>query len=369
MPDAASFDKAAQVWTLPWEDDWVTAVAFAGASRRLAVGNNLGKVLLYDLPEKAGGAAPAPVRRLDGHTNTISRLLTTADGRWLISASYDHSIRLWDLQAPASGQDTVILDARARAAAAKKAGGKAPLDAPGVKVEVQQAQHTLAGHRDWVLNLALSRDGKLLLSGDDTGVVIVWDLEARKELRRWQLKGWAYAMALSPDSKQALVSERIPLVFDSGRLAAAKIWDVATGQMVRDLAATLTKEAKEYVAAAAYSPDGKLLALGQGGETSGNGKIHILEAGAGKKLREMPGHQYGVTDLVFTADGKFLLTSGRDTLVKVWQTADGKLVKDLGKPRGGQFKDWIHAIALTTDERWLAAADMAGAVQVWSLGG
>lgn len=367
MADTPSFDKATQVWTLPWEDDWVTAVAFAGASRRLAVGNNLGKILLYDLPEKAGGPAPSPVRRLDGHTNTITRLLTTTDGRWLISASNDRTIRFWDLQASAAGNDTIVLDARARAAAAKKAGGKAPTT-PGVKVELQSSQHTLEAHRDWVLSLALSSDGKLLVSGDDAGVVIVWDRESRKELRRWQLKGWAYALALSPDSKQALVSERIPLVFDSGRHAAAKVWDVGTGQMHRDLAATLQKEGKEYLSAAAYSPDGKLLALGQGGETSGNGKVYLLEADTGKKLRETPGHQYGVTDLQFTKDGKYLLSSGRDTLVKVWQVSDGKLVKDVGKPRGGQFKDWIHALALTADDKWLAAADMAGAVQVWHFG-
>lgn len=368
MADAPSFDKASLAWTLPWEDDWVTAVTFAGPARRLAVGNCLGGILLYDLPEKPGGSAPVPVRRLDGHTNTISRLLASPDGRWLISASYDHTVRLWDLQAAAERSDTIILDAKARAAAAKKAGGKAPAAAPGVKVELQKSQHTLQAHRDWILALALSRDGKLLISGDDGGVVIAWDLDSRKELRRWRLKGWAYALALSPDSNQAVVSERIPLVFDTGRHAAVKIWDVATGQVARDLAATLTKEAKEYVAAAAYSPDGALLALGQGGETSGNGKIHLLEAATGKKLRETTGHQYGVTDLRFTVDGRYLLSSGRDTVVRVWQATDGKMIKEIGKPRGGQFKDWIHALALTVDERWLAAADMAGAVQVWSLG-
>jgi hypothetical protein len=47
--------------------------------------------------------------------------------------------------------------------------------------------------------------------------------------------------------------------------------------------------------------------------------------------------------------------------------ADGKLVKELGQPRGGQFKDWIHAVAASPDGRRLAAADMAGQVQVWAL--
>jgi hypothetical protein len=37
-----------------------------------------------------------------------------------------------------------------------------------------------------------------------------------------------------------------------------------------------------------------------------------------------------------------------------------------GKLRGGQFKDWIHAVSFSADGRWLAAADMAGGISVWT---
>ncbi len=70
---------------------------------------------------------------------------------------------------------------------------------------------------------------------------------------------------------------------------------------------------------------------------------------------------------MFSPDSKHVLSSGRDTVVRVWNVADGKLVKEMGTPRGGQFKDWIHAVAVSPDARWLAAADMAGQVQMWSL--
>ena len=122
-----------------------------------------------------------------------------------------------------------------------------------------------------------------------------------------------------------------------------------------------------YIAAAAYSLDGKLLALAQGGEVSGMAKVFLVDPVTGKKIRDLtPGHQEGATDLAFAPDGKHLASTGRDTVVRIWNTADGKMVKELGKPRGGQFKDWFHALAFSADGRWLAAADMAGAVQVWS---
>jgi cytochrome c len=124
-----------------------------------------------------------------------------------------------------------------------------------------------------------------------------------------------------------------------------------------------------YVAAA----QGQQLAIQgvgrRGGETD-MGKVTLFDPATGKLVRELtPGHQYGVTDLACHPGGKHLASAGRDTVVRLWNLADGKLVKELGKPRGGQFKDWIHALAFSADGRWLAAADMAGAVQVWSLAG
>jgi WD40 repeat protein len=127
---------------------------------------------------------------------------------------------------------------------------------------------------------------------------------------------------------------------------------------------------KMHIAAAGYSPDGKFLAIARGGECDGtNGKVWLLDPATGKKLKEFtPGHQYGATDLCFHPDGKHLISAGRDTVMRIWSLPDGKMIKELNKPRGGQFKDWIHAVAVTPDGRCIAAADMVGAVQVWMLG-
>src|SRR5262249_44423455 len=125
-----------------------------------------------------------------------------------------------------------------------------------------------------------------------------------------------------------------------------------------------------HLSAAAYSPDGKVLAIGRGGESDGNaGNVWLHNPADGKRIKALtPGHLNGVTNLAFHPDGKHLASCGRDTVVRLWNTADGKVVKELGKPRGGQFKDWIHAISFSADGQWLAAADMAGSVQIYHLG-
>jgi WD40 repeat protein len=365
MAESIDFSKAAVAWTMSWDADWVTAVTFLGPTRTVAAGNNLGEILLWELPDKVGMPTPSPLRRLDGHTNAITRLLSTPDGRHLISASNDHSIRVWDVKAATSGSATIQLNERTREDLKRRGASKMP--APiSARVDLQKAERVLEGHREWILGLSLSADGKTLASGDDGGVVIVRDLAGGKEKRRWTVKGWVYALALSPDASRAFVSERVPLVFDSGRHAGAKVWDAVKGEVRLDLDKTY---AKEYLSAAVFSPDGKTLALGRGGEID-MAKVTLIDPDSGKKLWETPkGHRYGVTDLAFHPYGKILASAGRDTMIRLWQASDGKLVKELGKPRGGQFQDWIHAISFSADGLWLAAADMVGQVQVWSLAG
>jgi len=359
MPD---FTKSTLAFNLPWDADWVTAVAFLGTSRRVAAGNNLGQILIWELPEKPGAEPPKPILRLDGHTNVISRLAATPDGKTLISASYDHALCYWNGAAKAEPSETIALNA-VTIASLKGRSSKipAPLEA---KVGLVKPVKTLDAHKEWVTGLDLTRDGKTFISGDDAGKVIVWDRESAAIVKQWQAKNWVYALAISPDKKQACVGERFPVVFDSTRHAGLRLWDVEKGEVFKDIAEPFKKNS---ISAAAYSPNGKLLAVGRGGEIDGtNGKVALIDPSNGKMLADLtPGHLNGLTDLAFHPDGKHLASTGRDTVIRIWDTDTKKQVVEVGKPRGGQFKDWLHAISWSADGTMIAAADMAGLVQVW----
>jgi len=376
---SVNFDKATLLWSFTWDADWVSAVSFIG-DRHFAAGNNLGEILIWELPEKPEPLgesppekskpadkserplylSPKPVRQMVGHSNIINRLLC-AENRWLISASNDHTVKYWDIEAKPSGMAKHVLNARTiEDINRNKNSGRKPPTPLETEVQTQAATKTIEG-REWIIGASLSQDETTLITGDDAGQVAVYDRKTGTEKKRWQVKGWAFAVAISPDLKQALVSERYPLVFDSGRHTAVKLWDVATSTVQFDL----SKEFKDMqIASAAYSNDGKILALGRGGE--GEGKIFLIDPSTGKKIRELsPIHQYGVTDLCFHPDGKHLASTGRDTVVRIWNVAEGKMVKELGKPRGGQFKDWFHALSFSPDGTRIAVADMAGYIHLW----
>jgi WD40 repeat protein len=373
MPVTPLFDKAALAWSLPWDPTWVTAVTFVGSSRRLAAGNYFGQIFLWDLPENPGAPAPPPVRRLDGHSNTITALAATPDGRRLLSTSYDHTVRVWNLQSAAEKTEAVVLDPTARAAA-HKAGKKLP-EAPPITVGLQQAEKVLQTHKEWVRCLSLSQDGTRLLTGDDGGLAVLWEVPAMKEIRMLQVPGRITATALTPDAGLAALCETCPRIpYDPKAPNANRIWDLATGAVKLDLTKEFTGMYGRFIPmnAAAFADNGKLLVLGQNDEAASL-KVYVGSVATGKKVREQ-GYttqgNAGITGIVAHPDGKHLATCGRDTLVRIWQVSDGKMVKEIGKTRGpGSFdgSSWLHAISFSADGLWLAAADMGGYVQLWSI--
>jgi WD40 repeat protein len=391
--------KAKLRYQLTFEGSWPTSVAFLGSCRRLAAANQLGHIYLWDLPESPPEWKPAPkserlapdvppVRRLDGHQNEIARLAATPDGKHLVSAGFDRTVRVWPVEAAAAGKAEAILDADTRKREARRAGKKDPAPAPGVVVEIQTECRVLDGHREWVYALALSGDGKRVLSGDAQAQVLVWDLASGKPVAKWSGHPWNWVVAasLSPDGQTALVSEYRYKRDDFDIPAPAlKLWHASDGKEQLDLlkvqfpkmnpaehsygsAQVWRKFVANGLVATAFSPDGKLLAAGQGGETD-TGKVHLLDAATGKLVRDVSGHLNGVCDVLFAGDGSHLISVGRDTCVRVCQVADGKEVAVLGTPRGGQSKDWFSAVALAPDQRTLAAADISGLVQVWDFEG
>lgn len=386
-------------YQLTFEGLWPTSVVFLGSGRRLAAANQSGQIFVWDLPEKPPDfkanpkldrLAPNvwPVRRLDGHQNEVSRLVTTRDGKILASASFDRTVRLWPIGGPATGKAEAILDEETRKREARRVGKKEPAATPGIPVETQTDCTVLEGHKEWVYALGISGDGKRLISGDAAAQVHVWDVATRKLVAKWagHKWNWIVAASLTPDGTTALVSEYRYKRDDFDIPAPAlKLWSVETGKETLDLLKVLFPKFnaidhsyggaqvwRKFVAngliATAFSPDGKLVAVVQGGETD-TGKVHLLDAGSGKLLRTVSGHLNGATDVTFSSDSKYVFSSGRDTCVRITQTSDGKEVGVVSTPRGGQFKDWLISVALSPDERFMAAADVAGLIHVWTFEG
>ena len=397
-----NFKDAKLSHQLTFEGAWPSAVAFIDDDR-LVAGNRDGEIYAWDLTAdpleltekqeknndlKDRPANSNPVLKLDGHNNGITHLATADGGKTLISASLDHTIALWDTTASPSGEGEAVLDIAQRRRLIKRDGSNEEevLSQPGIKISTQQPAHLLHAHSDWVLGCGLSANGQRLLTGDDAGASVLWDLPGRKEMRRWQAHPMdgVVSTALSADGKIAFISEyRASRGSFDRPPAQAKLYSTEDGEVLVDLLVVKFPDVKERdnsygygtkwskwvgrgFVTSAFSPDGKVLAVGMGGEI-GDAQVHLIDVESGKEIRTVSKHQYGVCDVQFTADGQHLLTSGRDTTLKVIQVSDGKELATLGKPRGGQFKDWFSAIAISPAGNKIAVADIGGMVNVWNV--
>jgi len=125
-----------------------------------------------------------------------------------------------------------------------------------------------------------------------------------------------------------------------------RVWNVADGSMVRELAGHRV----------AYAPDSRLLA------TADNQQIHLWQASDGAKLATLTGHDTWVMGLGFSPDGTLLASASRDKTVRVWRVEDGALLHTM---RG--HTAYAYGVAWAPDGRLLASSSFDGTVRLWRM--
>jgi WD40 repeat protein len=141
------------------------------------------------------------------------------------------------------------------------------------QLDTRKVKSTLKGHIQGVNSLAFSPDGQTLASGGEDNTIKIWKLGTESEPRTLkEHSAWVSSVAFSPDGK-TLVSGS----FDN----TIKIWNLKTGALLRTI-----NSQEQRVFALAISPDGETLASG-----SGDGTIQIWDLGTGERLRTIKGHR------------------------------------------------------------------------------
>lgn len=112
----------------------------------------------------------------------------------------------------------------------------------------------------------------------------------------------------------------------AGEDATIKIWDIASGQLVRTLAGHTAN-----IWDVKFSPDGSRIASG-----SFDATVKIWDAVSGKLLQNLTDHSEAIVSLAFSPDDKMLVTTSDDKSIKLWNTADWKLMRSLTVPEHSQ---------------------------------
>ena len=262
-------------------------------------------------------ASGETVHRLVGHEQGITSCAFSPNGRLVLTASLDRTLRLWDT--------------------------------------IQGTQVTTIATDDEVRACALSPDGRRVLSGSKNGDLCLWDIETGARLARFQgHSSPIVSCAFSPDGTEVV----------SGSIdRTVKLWNA-----IEDSHSGTARGHEGRVCAISFSRDGRSVA--SAGE---DGTVRTWDAESGLADRVLVGHGHAVQACEFSFDGRYLLSADERGGVKQWDLGNGvehasqKVLTSNSPMRTSVFSPDSRAVVFVVENT--AHVAVAAVDSRWSEGG
>jgi WD40 repeat protein/CHAT domain-containing protein/tetratricopeptide (TPR) repeat protein len=323
----AGFDKTARIWdaatgkeqlVLAGHAEPVMAVAVAADGKTAATGSYDKAVRLFDL---GGAPAKQPLRfTLRGHSSEIGAVAVSPDGKLILTGSADQTARLWEaetgkLKFELKGHAGPVLgvafapDGRSVATASNDKSARIWDATTGKEIAA------LTGHRHQVTAVAFAPDGKRLATCTGfvrgaAGEVVLWDVAKAEKLttlagnkRSVFVLHWAKDGALWSGGGEP------------GQTAELIVWDLDAGKPRR----SFDLGAGGFVTNIAFDPKGERFAL-----ATFERVFRVRDAATGKALVDFKGHATEVQGVAVSPDGKLVASASDDRSIRLWDVATGK---------------------------------------------
>jgi WD40 repeat protein/Flp pilus assembly protein TadD len=285
-----------------------SSLAFSPDGKWIAGGGLSGVIQIWN------AARGQEILTLKRHMGYVTSVAFSRDGKRIASGSYDRTLRVWDA---ASGRELLT-----------------------------------RSHRDYVTCVLFSPDSKRVASGGLDPTVRVWDAMSGQEVLVIRTgRDYVSRLAFSPDG------QRIAIGCSSySTTGITKVLNVESGQEILTLNGHT----------AAYSPDGKWIATGTGvyggpGRNPLGQSIELWDATTGKSFLAVKDPGSGITDPIFSADGKRIASLSAGNTIKVWDATNGRTLLTL---KGHATN--VSCVAFSPDGNRLASGSREGAIKIWN---
>jgi WD40 repeat protein len=255
---------------------------------------------------------------------------------------------------------------------------------------------TLKGHEAWVNSVAISPDGKLIVSGSRDNTVRLWDIQGNPVGQPFQgHEDYVNSVAISP--VRAAFSEGVgKLIVSGSRDNTVRLWDIQgnpvgqpfqghessvnsvafspDGKMIASGSTDKTVRLwdiqgnpvgqpfqghESFVSSVAFSPDGKLIVSGSGDKT-----VRLWDIQGNPVGQPFQGHESYVNSVAFSPDGKLIVSGSGDKTVRLWESEGNRV----GQPFQGH-EDWVTSVAFSPDGKLIVSGSLDNTVRLWDIQG
>jgi WD40 repeat protein/Flp pilus assembly protein TadD len=323
-------------------------LCFSPSGERLVSASADHTIKLWDVH---GGEDPIT---LLGHTARVQCVAFSPDGSLVAGASDDQTVRIWEartgqalmLLAPGIGP---LLSVAFSPDGTHLAAGSGTVCL--YQLTSRQEKRRLAGHSYMVKGLTFHPFKPLLASGSEDKTLILWDLQTGRPQRRWQSgrENPIHKVAFAPNGE--MVALGLGTYFTaSGTDFSIDLWEMTTGQVRRRLVGP-----RSPVTALVFDSSSKLLASG-----TSDGMVFIWNTQTGKPAMQWNSHS-PVVEVVFLSNGAHLMTGETGGRIAIHDLASGREIQQSALPGG------LTHLAVPRDEHVVAVGGEDGALRLLTL--
>ncbi|MBC1193059.1 PD40 domain-containing protein [Microcystis aeruginosa CS-558/01A06] len=220
-------------------------------------------------------------------------------------------------------------------------------------IESSREKAIFRGHENGVDALAISQDGKFIVSGSSDKTVQIWNLQGHPLAPPFKSTGRVRALAISPDNTK---------IASVGDDKIVQIWNLQGDKLT-------SLNIEENVFAISFSQDSQAIFVASRldgyGDRDASIRVWDLQGNLTKqvKLEQSNFHPYGVTTGAFCLNGQMLAIGISNQTIGLWNF-DGKLITPLFKNTEGTTE--TDVVAFSPDCQRLATGGSGKTIQLWN---
>lgn len=302
----------------------ITSITLTPDDRYLISGSYDGTIKLRDV------VTGKIIRTLSGHKKAVASITVTVDGRFIVSGSDDNTVKLWDISTGKLIRTFSGHSAGITRVAITKDGRYALSGSFDKTVKVWELATgrlitTFSGHSDYIRSISIHNDGQHVVSVGNENILKVWSLLDGSELNSY--KGITSAIVL-PD-------QFVLAVYKNNTIA---VFDVLSGQVTNKIV-SFTPSVTHVVA----FHTGNNIIVGDS-----EGVLTEWEIAGGCVNKRYLKHNDKVSSMAISNDDRYIASVSDDKSVKVWDKSTGKLLNAFTG-----YNTVLQSVAITPDRKYL----------------